>query len=1034
MKKILLFTYLSILLCFNIKAQTYQFKVLSAENTNIYPYIYALTQDSLGFLWIGTGDGLFTYDGINIYSYPLTFITGGDNFVTSLAIRNDNTTFAGLNNGAIVFKKEQKFYLIKESLKFNSTINQLSFYNDELWIAVQNKGIYKLNKDNTFSDIVLLPNLQTYCFIKLNQYTLIGTSDGLYVYFNNQLSLIKNFPQSKIETIVYNPYSNTVFFSTEDEGLFEVKIKNKNFNIVNRYDFLQNIKDIIVDNEGNLYVATMGSGVYFLKRNVSNNSFTIDKQFTDENGLPSLNIKKLFIDKEKNLWIGSYGSGLFAYYENAFTFLLQKINDKDASFTALHAYNEYLYAATSTGKLLKININNFQNVIDLNFSFLTNQKISSLYIENNNFLWIGTEENGIFVYDIQKNKLIKHFYFNDKLLNNINYIDGYGKHTCVGTKNGLIIIEKENNQYKTDILTTINGLPHNYINHLLCELNGNVIIVTPTNFISRYNLESKTLSTEKINIQDMLKINSVTKDFKNHIWLATYGNGIFKYDSVLTNYTTTDGLFSDYAYSIIADETGTIWVGHRQGISSIKGNSIKTFSKNIGLLSDCNINAVTIDKNGSIWFGTTKGILHYNHKKNVINKVPPTVIVTSLKINDVEQVIKPYIELESGKYKIQLTFTGISFRESENVTFQYILEGYDANWSELTTNRTALYPRLDEGTYTFKVFAYNADKIRSSKPYIITIKILPPFYKRWWFILLSILTVLYSFYLILKIRERNHKRMEKILKEKLDQRTKEVIRQKELIERKNKDITDSIQYAKRIQEAILPSIKILNDNFPNSFVLYLPRDIVSGDFYVFQKLGERFIFICADATGHGVPGAFMSLISSIIIKDILHSNENILPSELLTKLDFQITQIFEAGNQETQDGLDLAVCIYNPQNQTLVYSAAMRPLLLFQNNQWVYIKGSRFSIGISKYIQEKTFIDNEIKLNKGDRFYLFTDGLPDQFNDNEKKLKVRGLIHWIEELQHLNMKDQQKEIYKRFITWKGDKPQIDDILLMGIEI
>jgi hypothetical protein len=144
-----------------------------------------------------------------------------------------------------------------------------------------------------------------------------------------------------------------------------------------------------------------------------------------------------------------------------------------------------------------------------------------------------------------------------------------------------------------------------------------------------------------------------------------------------------------------------------------------------------------------------------------------------------------------------------------------MLEGYDANWSELTSNTTVIYPRLEEGDYVFKVIAYNADQVVSKNTYTVRIKILPPFYKRWWFIVLSIVTIIYLFYLIVRIRERNLRRMEKILKEKLDQRTKEVIRQKELLEKKNKDITDSIQYAKRIQEAILPSLRILHEYYLN---------------------------------------------------------------------------------------------------------------------------------------------------------------------------------------------------------------------------
>jgi len=1026
---ILYFVFQTFILC----SQTYQFKVLSSENSNIYPYIYSLHQDSLGYLWIGTGDGLFLYDGNTLNSYPLTFISG-DNFISASALDDKGISYLGLNNGTIAYRFGQKFYLLKESLQFKSTINQLQFYKNELWVAVQNKGIFRIVNHHVQKNPILLPTTQTYCFLIIDHNVLIGTSDGVYIYNNDQLDLISNLPQTKIECIYQNPVSNTIFIGTEDEGMVEIALNRNKIKVIKSYSFLNNIKDIISDADGNLWIATMGEGIYFYRYNKNSGIFSQEFQLTSENGLPNMQIRKLFFDREHNLWIGSYGGGLFQYYENAFSQILQKQNDKELSFTALCNYNEFLIAATNDGKLFKININAPQQFNLYEIKDFINQKINSVYIDNSMMLWVGTEHSGLFVLDMLTGKITKHIFFQDELLNNISSIDGFGSYKFVGTKNGLLIFNTEKKGYEYQKITTAEGLPHNYINQVLCDVQGNVWIVTPTNFLTKYNFTTQKIILNKININDILKINAICFDHKNQTWIATYGNGVFKIDTAVYNYTTSNGLFSDYTYSIAADESGTIWVGHRQGISSIKGNTIRTFSKNIGLYADCNPTAITVDKNGAIWFGTTKGILRYDFKKSVINKYPPTVIVTSLKINDIENVISPYIELESGRYKIQFSFTGISLRESEGVTFQYMLEGYDAGWSEITTNRTALYPRLDEGTYTFKVLAYNYDKVASTKPYTITIRILPPFYKRWWFILISIILIAYTFYLIIKIRERNLRRMEKILKEKLDQRTKEVVKQKELIERKNKDITDSIQYAKRIQEAILPSLRILHENFSQAFVFYQPRDIVSGDFYMFHQMDNKFMFICADATGHGVPGAFMSLISSTILKDILHLQQNITPSQLLYKLDKEISGIFNQDNSETQDGLDLSVCLFDKETYTLLYSAAMRPLIIFSDGKWTYFKGNRHSIGFSKYNINKVFTDTTLKLKKGDRFYLFTDGLPDQFSSSEQKLKVSGLIHWLEEIQNLPMIQQQIEIQKRLLTWKGNEPQIDDILLMGIEV
>ncbi|MGQ9846670.1 MAG: PP2C family protein-serine/threonine phosphatase [Bacteroidales bacterium] len=155
---------------------------------------------------------------------------------------------------------------------------------------------------------------------------------------------------------------------------------------------------------------------------------------------------------------------------------------------------------------------------------------------------------------------------------------------------------------------------------------------------------------------------------------------------------------------------------------------------------------------------------------------------------------------------------------------------------------------------------------------------------------------------------------------------------------------------------------------------------------------------------------------------------------MLYKLDNEISSIFNQENSQTQDGLDLSVCLFDTKTYTLIYSAAMRPLVLFSDGKWTYYKGNRHSIGFSRYDVNKVFTDTKIKLKKGDRFYLFTDGLPDQFSSSEQKLKVKGLIHWLEEIQNYTMIQQHVELQKRLYSWKGNHLQIDDILIMGIEV
>ena len=272
----------------------------------------------------------------------------------------------------------------------------------------------------------------------------------------------------------------------------------------------------------------------------------------------------------------------------------------------------------------------------------------------------------------------------------------------------------------------------------------------------------------------------------------------------------------------------------------------------------------------------------------------------------------------------------------------------------------------------------------STAPLTLDISVRIPIWKAWWFIFSVVLVVLATIFVVFKIRERNQKAIQEYLQRQLDERTREVVQQKEEIEVKNRDITDSLNYAQRIQASILPPIKKLHDAFTGSFVFYQPRDIVSGDFYWYEQVDEnRFIIVCADSTGHGVPGAFMSMIGTTLIKDICLRSGVVKPSQVLTTLD---NEVREALNQNVEtsgsnDGMDIIVAEVDMRTYKFTVSSAMRPVIIYTGSEQIYVKGSRSSIGgqLDEDRVEKDFIDQEFNLKKGDTIYMFSDGYPDQF-------------------------------------------------------
>lgn len=267
--------------------------------------------------------------------------------------------------------------------------------------------------------------------------------------------------------------------------------------------------------------------------------------------------------------------------------------------------------------------------------------------------------------------------------------------------------------------------------------------------------------------------------------------------------------------------------------------------------------------------------------------------------------------------------------------------------------------------------------------------------------------------------------------------TKEILQSNQIIEQKNKDITDSIQYAKRIQEAILPSEEIIRKSLPHSFVLFIPRDIVSGDFYWFAEHNDRVLIAAVDCTGHGVPGAFMSMIGNTLLNEIVNQKNISDPGEILNALDAEIKKALkqEGNNPETRDGMDLALVSICKNYQNLKFSGAFRPLLHIRNGVLSEIKANRFPIGGGGAYQKTGFTTTNIELQKGDILYLFSDGYPDQIGgNNHKKITTKRFKEII--LSNINkpMHEQGKILKNELSNWQGENEQMDDILVIGIRV
>ena len=277
-----------------------------------------------------------------------------------------------------------------------------------------------------------------------------------------------------------------------------------------------------------------------------------------------------------------------------------------------------------------------------------------------------------------------------------------------------------------------------------------------------------------------------------------------------------------------------------------------------------------------------------------------------------------------------------------------------------------------------------------------------------------------------------------------------------LIEAKHTEIIDSVNYAKRIQEAILPDLKEIFSHLPDSFILFKPRDIVSGDFYWFSNKNGKSIIAAVDCTGHGVPGAFMSMIGNTLLNQIVDEKGITDPSQILNMLNEEVNTSLKQTQEhsESRDGMDIAICCFDLQKMEVKYAGANRPLYIVKtveseelrvessensqlstlNSQLIEIKPDKCAIGGLDYDVPKVFTTYSISLKKNDIIYISTDGYADQFSPNDKKLMTKKFKETLLSIYQLPMEEQMDFLDSFIENWKGSMEQTDDILVIGVKV
>ena len=1027
-------------------AQKYQFKKYSIEEGLSHPFVYTINQDKNGFIWVGTGEGLCQFDG---YEFKVSAIDDSltNGLVATSYLDKKGNLWFGHNTGQITFYDGIKFQLLNDNGFAKSTITSIS--EDEkgnLFFSTQNNGIIKLSEELKIDTFYYdFKGLFINSLLLVNNNLMVGSGNGLDIFIPDKnaykhLLTISELEYISITSINKGNQEGYYWIGTEDSGFYLLKTNNNfdTYEIINmgaKYNLeFDNIQSVLEDSENVLWVSNFGKGLYkLIPEDSVQDSYKDIIHFSTSNGLPHNYIKQVFRDWENNLWIATYGNGLAFSVDQAFTILYQDIDELNKDILSVTDCEKYLWLG-GENVIVQVNKENDEYKILDTKNGLPKDKVVALYVDQYKDLWIGLEKEGIFKLKIGTTT-IKRFYKSlNSLENSINSITGVNDLVYVSSQNGILIFDQKTGE--TYSYNTSNGLPHNNIKAVFIDSDFNPWVATSSNGI--FVLDSDQKYTIESNAN--LKFTSITQDSDGYLWAATYGVGVFKFEEdTLKYYSAENGLKSNYCYSIIADDYGKIWVGHRLGISSIdiKTGEINIFSTDVGINGDCNDNTVHKQESGVILTGTKNGLVRYDGSKAKEEILAPKLNITELQLSDKQIDFNKPINLPYKIYKMRISFVGLSYQNPEGVTYQYKLDGYDLEWSDFTKNRVVNYPRIEDGNYQFLVKACNSSGVCVDEPLKIEIIIRAPIWKRWWFISLMVIAGLLTILFVIKYRERKQKILQEYLENELDARTKEVIKQKDELDIKNRDITDSINYAQRIQQSILPSVTTINEYFTDSFVYYKPRDIVSGDFYWFDKVNnDKFLIVCADSTGHGVPGAFMSMIGTTLIKDICLRKDVDSPSEILRKLDRELQSTLNQNidAERANDGMDIIVCEIDVNTNYMRFSSAMRPVILYKDKELQYVKGTKASIGGDPKA-EKQFENIGFQLNKGDIIYMFSDGYPDQFGGPRgKKFKLDRVKNMLADVCDKPMENQEDYVDKVFIEWKGKLQQVDDVLFMGVRI
>ncbi|MTI30283.1 two-component regulator propeller domain-containing protein, partial [Xanthovirga aplysinae] len=1073
-----------------------------------HPRVNAIAQDSTGFIWIGTFDGLNRYDGRKLIRYkqlPFDSTSISHSYITALLVDKKGKLWIGTKSGLNYYDPQNdrffKYFspdLDRSGLAHDHINDIYEDKNGKLWISTQG-GLSCFNplteEFNNFFHNPENPNSLSHNNISKviedkEGKLWIGTKGGglncLEPQSGNVIHYINNGLPNPLITSILEDKSGDIWIGTKLRGLYRFDKETQSFHrFGNDGDIIdklssQKISSLKEDKRGNIWIGT-NNGLNLYQPN--HKGIKIFKHHNIEQTIIHNSVLTLMEDKVGNIWAGT-SKGIsrfenkikkFNHYRKQTT--ISPTLNSDVIYSFFEENDSLILIGTEKG-LKRFNRNQETFVNITTSPDIGNEKIGSIIKDHSNTIWLGTDR-GLKIFDPSYNKITP---FNLEKVGEkgtkiqVRYVFEDSDATLwLGTKQkGLIQISKEREIIKVHRHDPNDpfSISDNFIRNIFEDSFGNLWIGTlkglnqfhkNKNSFTRFNFDRKnphSISSEVIT--------SIYEDSKGRLWIGTRGGGLNLFDrskKEFIHFSEFNGLPNNIVINILEDSLTNLWVTTGKGLARFNPDSLtfKGYNRKDGLQENRFIFGATLKSSrGEFYFGGYSGFNLFHPNSILDNTVVPPLAITDFNLlgtnqgNNSSEIFRKniaknkHISLSHDQRFFTFEFVALDYSCPEKNKYAYKLEGFDKDWQHVGTRNFATYTGVPPGKYLFKVKGSNADGIWNEEGTTLELTISPSLWDKIYFRIIVFLLMIGGAFLWYRYRLNHMKTQKKELEKVVKHRTHEVLLQKEEIrlqlevledvyaqlQTQNQNHDKSISYARQIQQAVLPEINQIKNVLPDSFIFFRPKDKVSGDFFWFAEKDNKIIIAAADCTGHGVPGALMSMTGSTVLQQVVHEKGILQANKILNELHKGILHTLRQDKNSNKDGMDIALCVINKQSCKVEFAGAKNPLLIIQNEEANLIKGDRLSIGGLPHLEERNFKQHEVIIDTPTTFYLFTDGYQDQFGGNKgRKFMASRLRKLLLDIHNEPMEKQQMILKERIEKWmKHNHPQIDDILILGFRL